>query len=115
MLGTFGVVLLFLCCWAVYDPSVRRSFGLRQEYVAQILSSYAPLVGATLLGFRDVLFGGISIGASKRTSIPISQGGGILYGIAFLGIGSAAAALIFVSTDPPKIQAQWLIGGVATL
>ena len=113
--GTVLVMAFFLYCWKVYDPARSNSFGIERSMVGFIASSYIPVVGATALGFRNVILGTmVGIGTEKKTWIPISSGAGVLYAIAFLGVGFALTVLLLVGRGLDQADAKWLVGIGAT-
>jgi hypothetical protein len=117
LMATVGVCVLFAVCLSLYDPDRRGAFGIPERYVSQIMSAYAPVVGGTLVGFRNVLFETfVSVDASSKTKLmPIRSGAGVLYGVAGFGVAFAVAALALVSTGIPEPRAKWFIGVGATV
>lgn len=114
--GAVCVCVVFGVFLSIYDPDVRSSFGIPERYVTQIMSAYTPVVGGTLVGFRNVLFETlVAIGKPKAKLVPIRSGAVVLYGIGGFGLFFAALALVLVSSGIPETRAKWFIGVGATV
>jgi hypothetical protein len=97
VLGTLALVVVFLVCWRTYDAHAGR--GLNDADAEVLMAAFLPVVGATILGYRNFLFRLVQVGdaQNKRPATTIAAGADVVYGAAIIGLLVAVGTVVWIS------------------
>jgi hypothetical protein len=108
---TVVVSLTFVQGWLAYDVS-SRGYGIDPDLASFVVSSYAPVIGTTFIGFRNVVFANVE--AAQPGEVARSRMVD-LYVFLLIGFVVAEAAVIRLGVGLEVAKAKILIGFAATI
>ena len=115
LVGALGILGLLLMCVMAYKGG-STPFGIPPSLSPLAWATYAPVVGVTALGFRDVLLSLISFDDKPLIPIASRAGGIIMYLTGLTGVMFAAVSILVVSkVMVTEENAQKLLGVSATV
>ncbi len=110
--GTLAVLALTVVCYKLHDPAVERSWGVPRELFEFLAATYGPVIVATAVSFRDVLFETfVQIGGDEPPRmVPIKQGVYFLYGLTCLAFLVAGGVVFWISSGASVEDSKWAAG-----
>ncbi|MFS8066759.1 MAG: hypothetical protein ACMG6S_10340 [Byssovorax sp.] len=112
MCGSVFIVLLFIVCWRIHHRAVAGSPGFPDSLAFFIASAYAPVIGATFVGYRDAVVAMLPQNEPPK-AVPL-RAGVFFYPYALSGVVAAVGALVYIATGVDEMVAKWFIAVSAT-